>query len=85
VIFPRDVKNIGSIAFDYCDSVQYYDFSKALQVPRIETTSFRNNSSSIKIIVPDALYSSWKKATNWSALADKIIKKSDWDAQQTTE
>lgn len=85
VIFPRDIKTIKSIAFDFCDSVQYYDFSKAVQVPLVDTTSFRNNPSSVKIIVPDTLYSSWKKATNWSALADKIIKKSDWDAQQTTE
>lgn len=84
-IFPRDVTRIGVIAFDYCESAQYYDFSKAAQVPQVDTTSFRGNPSSIKIIVPDSLYSSWKNATNWSALADKIIKKSDWDAQNITE
>lgn len=85
VIFPRNVDTIEQIAFSECESAQYYDFSKAEKVPKVDTTSFRGNPSSIKIIVPDALYSSWKNATNWSALADKIIKKSDWDASQTTE
>jgi hypothetical protein len=40
---------------------------------------------SCKIVVPDILYDQWVTKTNWSVFADRIIKKSDWDAQQTTE
>ena len=36
-----------------------------------------------KIIVPDALYDEWIVATNWATYASQIIKKSEWDAQQT--
>lgn len=85
VKFPSSIIAIDTIAFGECTSVEYYDFSEATKAPTISNTSFRSISDTAKIIVPDSLYSTWKVATNWSALADHIIKKSDWDAQQVTE
>lgn len=61
-----------------------YDFTNHASIPSIATAyEFNNIISSCKIVVPDVLYNEWIAATNWSYLADHIIKKSDWDASQT--
>lgn len=72
---------IKSDAFALCSNVTF-DFSEVREVPPLQNNTF--NSTAV-IVVPDALYDSWIISTNWSTYADQIIKKSDWDAQQTTE
>lgn len=86
VIIKKGVKSIYSLVFDGCTSMQYYDFSTHESVPTlVSATAFNQIPSTCKIIVPDTLYDEWIVATNWSTYADHIIKKSDWDASQTTE
>lgn len=86
VTIPNNVSEIGSSAFRDCASMQYYDFSTHESLPTLaDTYAFYNIPSSCKIIVPDALYDEWIATTNWSTYASRIIKKSDWDASQTTE
>lgn len=85
LVIPRSVIQINHYAFIACKYVQYCDFSSHDYIPRIYGNSFYGIPESCKIIVPDALYQEWITATNWSLYADQIIKKSDWDASQTTE
>lgn len=85
LVIPHSVIQINPYAFFPCKYMQYYDFSSHDHIPRIYGNSFDGISESCKIIVPDSLYQEWTTTTNWSLYADQIIKKSDWDAQQTTE
>lgn len=85
VTIHGSVESIGNAAFYSCDFVEYYDFSTHNFVPIIDDFAFAYIPSTCKIIVPDALYDEWVVATDWVEYADRIIKKSDWDAQQITE
>lgn len=75
--FPQGV-------FQNCYGPRYYDFSTATSVPPMENkNAFSGIASDCKIIVPDALYNSWKTTSNWSNYASNIISKTDWDALQS--
>ena len=79
---PKSVTSIRSYSFDNCYSLVRLNFSNHEVVPTLEkSNTFNSLSSKAKIIVPDALYDEWIAATNWSSITSKIIKKSDWDAQ----
>ena len=54
--------------YSYCTKVAKYDFRNATSVPTLSHQSHLGHATGCKIIVPDALYASWKSATNWSAL-----------------
>lgn len=80
---PSNMSLIGSM-FAGCVNMEYYDFTNFASVPTLETTNvFKDISSFCKMVVPDALYDEWIVATNWATYASRIIKKSEWDAQQT--
>lgn len=86
ITIGNGVTSIDEYAFWGCSSMQYYDFSTNESVPTLKSTyAFNNIPSTCKIIVPDALYDEWITAGYWSRLVNYIIKKSDWDASQTTE
>lgn len=65
-------------AFDGCTALEVVDFSEATDVPSITSSTFSNTNSTFQIVVPDALYSTWIAATNWSSLASQIVKVSDY-------
>lgn len=66
-------------AFMNCSSLELIDFSEATAIPAFEDNStFSGASSTFKIVVPDALYDQWIVATNWSAYASHIVKKSEY-------
>ena len=83
VVIPKSVTSIGATAFRRCYGAAFFDFSSHTAVPSLNSSSFESIPSDCKIIVPDALYDTWKAATNWSSYASYIIKKSDWDASQS--
>ena len=61
--------------FNGCTNLKEVDFSNCTSVPTLEaTTAFSSTHADLKIKVPNALYNSWKSATNWSSLASKIVK-----------
>lgn len=80
LIIPKNVTTIDNGAFQNCSGMAYYDFSHHTAIPTLaNTNAFTDIPSDCKIIVPDALYDEWIAATNWSAYATYIIKKSEWD------
>lgn len=69
---------LGS-AFNGCTHLELVDFSQATAVPALSNTStFSNTNNTYSIVVPDALYSSWIAASNWSSIASHIVKASEY-------
>lgn len=79
-----NIENIGIAPFYGCTSLEYIDLSSQITVPTLseyKTWVYGN----ITTIVPDSLYDEWITTGLWSKYTNNIIKKSDWDASQTTE
>lgn len=82
VVIPSGVTAVNNYVFYGCGSLRFCDFSSLSAVPTLlNSNSFSSVASDCNIIVPDSLYDEWIAATNWSSHASKIIKKTDWDAQ----
>lgn len=78
VSLPNTITRIDNSAFSKCYSMIKYDFSKFTTIPTLSSTNVFSDINAIcKIVVPDALYSSWKTTTNWSNYADYIYKASE--------
>lgn len=77
IVIPKSVTKMAG--FSTCNNLSLCIMWQHEVVPTL-TASFGTVASNCQIVVPDALYDEWIAATNWSAVADKIIKKSDWDA-----
>lgn len=74
MIFPSSVTSITTSVFGECQGMAVYDFTHHTAVPTLSnTSSFTNIPADCVIKVPSALVDTWKSATNWSALADKIV------------
>ena len=80
--FGENIQNVNSLFVMNVLNHIDIDFSDCISIPTLASGDFVRYIKSYSIIVPDALYDSWIAATNWSRYASKIIKKSDWDAQQ---
>lgn len=86
VVIPNGVASIGDSAFSGAYYLNHLDFSQHTHIPTLGANAIESSpTGEFEIIVPDNLYDSWKSATNWSTYAKHIVKKSDWDASQTTE
>lgn len=77
LVYPSSVMTLNGVQLNY--TVRVFEFPSHTAVPTLTSSNLGNGTK--KIIVPDALYDDWTVATNWSNIADQIIKKSDWDAQ----
>lgn len=74
VVMPQGVTSIGTNAFNGCYAVIEYNFSACTYVPVLANTSaFSNINGVCKILVPLALESAWKTATNWATYANYIV------------
>lgn len=79
VVFPSTVTSIANFAFQSPNALMVADFRNATSVPSLGGTSaFQTANAELKIVVPDNLYSSWITTTNWTGLASKIVKASDY-------
>ena len=76
VIFGKNLSAINGYAFGSCTGIKIFDFSACTIVPTLSALTAFNGIKNFTAIVPDALYSRWIKATNWSSIADKIKLKS---------
>ena len=78
VVYRGNVLIPGYI-FDGCTKIAKYDFRNATSIPTLSNKAHLSHAAGCKIIVPDALYDSWKAATNWSALTDVVwVKASEY-------
>lgn len=73
--FPATIAGFdGGYTFRGCSNCLLFDFRRATSVPSLgATTAFQNTNADKKIVVPDALYSSWITATNWSSTTNGIV------------
>lgn len=80
IAMPSGLTKLSVETFDKCLGMAYYDFRQCKSIPTINSSSvFNEIPSDCKIVVPDNLYNSWKSATNWSSLASKIVKASEFN------
>ena len=73
VTLPKTITTVYANAFDTCSRLLIVDFSKCESVPSLSSSSFMTACSYGQILVPSALYDEWINATNWSAVASKIV------------
>lgn len=77
---PNQITAIRTNTFQSCTSLAVVNFGNTrTTIPTLENTAvFNANASGRKIVVPDALYDSWKQATNWSgpSLVQDLIRHS---------
>ena len=76
-IVPKNVTQMAAFVFEGCTGLIYIDFSNLNAIPSLENINAFSGVNA-KIVVPDAIYEDWIKATNWSSLADKIIMNSQY-------
>jgi hypothetical protein len=69
---------IAPTAFDSCTGVSEYRFIGSTKVPTLQSTTSITVPAFCKIVVPDSLYDSWIKASNWSSYASNIVKASEY-------
>lgn len=75
--FNPAVVSIKTYTFFNCIKVPYFDFREHTTVPTLESTyTFLNTNG--EFVVPDSLYDEWIAATNWSSLASRIVKASEY-------
>jgi hypothetical protein len=74
--FPSTLRTIGANAF-FNINPKEFDFSACAQVPTLNNTNAFSGTSGA-IVVPDNLYDEWVVATNWSTLANRIVKDSEY-------
>mgnify|MGYP000161593566 CR=1 FL=1 len=74
ITIPTGVTSIGNYAFLSCFGMRYYDFSACTAIPALSSTyTFNNIPSDCQMLIPSALYNSWKSATNWATYASKMV------------
>ena len=74
-----------------CTALQFVDFRNATAVPvntgssssRAKQVWFPNTNDTFKVIVPDALYSSWISNYWWETMASQIVKASEYPIVMT--
>jgi hypothetical protein len=68
------ISSFSSNYFRDCTGLAYLDFTHYSSVPTLGNTSYiTDTNSDCKIRVPAALYDEWIVATNWAAIADRIV------------
>jgi hypothetical protein len=76
VFIPPLLMTIHNNAFAYCSQLPAILFTEHTAVPTLSNTAAM--SPKAIIVVPDALYDEWIAATNWSSLASRIVKASEY-------
>ena len=71
ISFPPSVEAIETGAFQGCEKLVLYDFSKSTAVPVLADNLSVNTNA--EILVPSSLYNEWVTATNWVKYKDYIV------------
>ena len=74
----KNITRIDSSAFYNTYSLRVLDFSDYTSIPsNVNAAAFTSINPLLKIIVPDDLYATWKTTSNWSQVANNIVKASE--------
>ena len=68
--------------FCHNSSARFIFFTDHESVPTLSSKNSFEGSSIFKVVVPDTLYDEWIAATNWSNYTSRIIKQSEYEANQ---
>ena len=80
VVYPPSVEKISGNSFNTCYGIRLHDFRRHTFVPTMAAgTAYNASDNTCKFVVPDELYDEWIAATNWSGIASKIVKASEYD------
>lgn len=73
ITIPNSVTSIGQSAFYECSNIEIIDFGNTrTTVPTLNGSSENFCPTSVKILVPDAIYNQWVVAEGWSDIASQI-------------
>ena len=75
LVFEGDIASIGTQAFYACHGLRTIDFRNCTTVPQLTVDALTSLPISAEIIVPDALYTDWTGASNWSTLSNLVFTK----------
>lgn len=79
VVFSDKIRSLRYAVFNGCSALRKVDFTACVTIPTIDSNLFNGVTASIlKIVVPDALYDDWRRATNWTSWAKYIVKASEY-------
>ena len=74
VTIGNGITKIWGYSFWNCTNCELFDFTSATSVPALaHVNAFQGTPANKKIVVPDALYSAWIVATNWSSTDNNIV------------
>ncbi|NDV58060.1 leucine-rich repeat protein [Bacteroides sp. 519] len=71
VVLPKTIKNLGNSTYAGCTSLIYIE-AETTTPSTIYSTSF-SDTNNCPIYVPDSALNAYKTATNWDALAKRIL------------
>lgn len=79
LVIPISITTIANNAFLNCTSIVKYDFSKFSAIPTLQNAgAFIGINYITKMIIPDALYTEWAEASNWSSYETYMEKASEY-------
>lgn len=81
ISFRGNIQRVAENAFNNCTQTTIFDFKYNTEVPMLSNkNAFTGINANAQIIVPDALYTDWINASNWSdpTIAQHIIKESEY-------
>ena len=74
ITIPTGVTSVGDNAFYSCYGMRYYDFSECTAIPALrDEYAFDGIPFDCQMLIPSALYNSWKSATNWTTYASYMV------------
>ena len=78
LVFPNSIAELQVYSLGVLSSMKKLDFTKCTSIPILAANAIYNFPNTGRIVVPDTLYDSWIAATNWSTLAGRIVKSSEY-------
>lgn len=80
LVFPKSITRIETDAFNSNTQTLIYDFRGVEYIPTlVNSSAFTSTNTASKIVVPNNLYDTWIKETNWTTYANRIVKASEFE------
>lgn len=73
ITIPDNVTSIRANAFSNCYNLKVYDFSKHTKVPTLSSNGITGQNLTCRMLIPSALYSTWKTTTNWKNFVNYMV------------